>query len=26
MLSFHWTTLVQNTPDITGAGYEYDFT
>jgi len=23
--SFHWTTLMQNTLDITGAGYEYDF-
>jgi len=22
---FHWTTLMQDTLDITGAGYEYDF-
>ena len=22
---FHWTTLMQNTLDITGAGHEYDF-
>ena len=25
VLSFHWTTLMQDTLDITGAGYEYDF-
>jgi len=25
VMGFHWTTLIQ-TPDITGAGYEYDFT
>jgi len=26
VLSFQWTTLMQDTPDIAGAGYEYDFT
>jgi len=25
VLSFHWTTLMQDTLDITGVGYEYDF-
>ena len=23
--SFHWKTLMQDTLDVTGAGYEYDF-
>jgi len=24
-VEFHWTTLIQDTLDIIGAGYEYDF-
>jgi len=25
VLGFHWITLMQDMPDNTGAGYEYDF-